>query len=66
MEDALRAPQLGSNMSQYALVLILVLMEDALREKLIYFEGITKKCLNPCFNGRCTARYIVKLLNSKQ
>ena len=36
-------------------VLILVLMEDTLRDKLICISVIWR-CLNPCFNGRYSTR----------
>ena len=29
-------------------------MEDALAQKYIDYVIYYKKCLNPCFNGRCT------------
>ena len=35
-------------------VLILVLMEDALVQKVIYIKMNFLRGLNPCFNGRCT------------
>ncbi len=35
-------------------VLILVLMEDALVQNTLKYSRRAKKCLNPCFNGRCT------------
>ena len=37
-------------------VLILVLMEDALREKRWKEQRLCRLCLNPCSNGRCSAR----------
>ena len=38
-------------------VLILVLMEDTLRELLFLFPQRLKLGLNPCFNGRYSQRY---------
>ena len=38
------------------LVLILVLMEYALRVLMVIIPGITTVCLNPCSNGICSAR----------
>ena len=39
-----------------ATVLILVLMEDALRESIAALDHYTLIGLNPCSNGRCSAR----------
>ena len=36
-------------------VLILVLMEYALREEFITNKSSNRLCLNPCFNGICSA-----------
>ena len=38
------------------LVLILVLMEDALRAQVADLFNKALTCLNPCSNGRCSAR----------
>ncbi len=55
MEDVLRGCQFTSIEDPIA-VLILVLMEDALRElDAIKVEKLSLS-LNPCFNGRCSAR----------
>ena len=54
MEDALR----GQNgFSEYCdrRVLILVLMEDALRVQPQVQQQSRATCLNPCSNGRCSA-----------
>ena len=50
MEDTLRVPGLIDKVKAFA-VLILVLMEDTLRE-LNEREMYHKLSLNPCFNGR--------------
>ncbi len=55
MEDALRG-QKGQRAVQANAVLILVLMEDALREVQNAPNTIIGSCLNPCSNGRCSAR----------
>ena len=39
-------------------VLILVLMEDTLRELLLISNASVMKSLNPCFNGRYSQRVI--------
>ena len=55
MEDALR-DMFTLLFDTAMLVLILVLMEDALR---VFTKALTSKsatCLNPCSNGRCSAR----------
>ena len=54
MEDALR-DYLNMWKSIY-IVLILVLMEDALREGMVGSMLACHTCLNPCSNGRCSAR----------
>ena len=46
-------------------VLILVLMEDALRERVITTQLWRQLCLNPCSNGRCSASLFTKALTSK-
>ena len=59
MEDTLREKKLGqTEMEKY--VLILVLMEDTLRER---NKRFTKNLfsLNPCFNGRYSQRYILTI-----
>ena len=41
-------------------VLILVLMEDALRDWLTdHYRSAGNYCLNPCSNGRCSASLIM-------
>ena len=40
----------------FAAVLILVLMEDGLRVENLDGGGFWLSCLNPCFNGRWSAR----------
>ena len=62
MEDTLRDADANVK-SGSSWVLILVLMEDTLRDEtnLVYFN---EECLNPCFNGRYSQRidnYIIKL-----
>ena len=39
------------------IVLILVLMEDALRVTILFTQKRVKRSLNPCSNGRCSARH---------
>ena len=54
MEDALRVADTGRySLSQT--VLILVLMEDALRESRLMRYNHMRVSLNPCSNGRCSA-----------
>ena len=55
MEDALRGSILHASQCRPQ-VLILVLMEDALRE--CQQSGVVSQAngLNPCSNGRCSAR----------
>ena len=56
MEDALRADS-GILVDLYNVVLILVLMEDALRDFVsAYKNAEISESLNPCSNGRCSAR----------
>ena len=57
MEDTLRV-QNGDDGGEYCgQVLILVLMEDTLREDVKNFFGMNKDVsLNPCFNGRYSQR----------
>ncbi len=54
MEYALRV-SLETEMSPREFVLILVLMEYALRDKEEICNNKIKMCLNPCFNGICSA-----------
>ena len=54
MEDTLRVVHKYYN-KDLVCVLILVLMEDTLREKKVRVED-PKTCLNPCFNGRYSQR----------
>ena len=64
MEDALRGHrELDLLVTQQ--VLILVLMEDALREHNYGTQKIYSSCLNPCSNGRCSARmyYMCQAIN---
>ena len=55
MEDALRAHQEPQSRRRLYGVLILVLMEDALRVYSLYLDTYANG-LNPCSNGRCSAR----------
>ena len=50
MEDTLR-DSIKEEIEKGKIVLILVLMEDTLREVEKYFDK-EERCLNPCFNGR--------------
>ena len=54
MEYALRVSFVKSNENN-TLVLILVLMEYALREELTQLDENGVESLNPCFNGICSA-----------
>ena len=55
MEDALR--ESAQNLIGKVFdVLILVLMEDALREMISLIKEEKYNRLNPCSNGRCSAR----------
>ena len=65
MEDTLRVISDFDNFDDVE-VLILVLMEDTLRESKLHRNGVVILCLNPCFNGRysqsaktCVPLYIV-------
>ena len=60
MEDTLRATiKRGSGC--FLIVLILVLMEDTLRDKEVgYLQGNKIEGLNPCFNGRYSQRYDIE------
>ena len=51
MEDTLRAMYAGGSTEGRG-VLILVLMEDTLRERVKAKLSLFLYCLNPCFNGR--------------
>ena len=55
MEDTLRVNHILSH-PESVVVLILVLMEDTLRDKDVarFYKDV--KCLNPCFNGRYSQR----------
>ena len=55
MEDTLRVKN-RSNFGSLNEVLILVLMEDTLREVEKYFDNEEALRLNPCFNGRYSQR----------
>ena len=39
-------------------------MEDTLRAAIARFGIIIKHCLNPCFNGRYSQRYYVKVVRT--
>ena len=53
MEDTLRVLLKTQRIYHYYCVLILVLMEDTLRDYNNYNnKKNNEKCLNPCFNGR--------------
>ena len=56
MEDALRVETFNFEKTERYRVLILVLMEDALRVSSNISEQVAALCLNPCSNGRCSAR----------
>ena len=56
MEDALRETQSKEKQTEYT-VLILVLMEDALRVESETEATAPGASLNPCSNGRCSASY---------
>ena len=59
MEYALRALMVVGAIFFAWAVLILVLMEYALRGRVMKtFQVFIKVCLNPCFNGICSARFI--------
>ena len=55
MEDTLRV-ETWVKKEDTATVLILVLMEDTLREREFFGHPFTFKSLNPCFNGRYSQR----------
>ncbi len=59
MEDALRAYYNVGSIT-YDVVLILVLMEDALRVEELCLTRLTIVSLNPCSNGRCSARHLLQ------
>ena len=50
MEDTLRVKWRFSRGKRIG-VLILVLMEDTLRETFTHHSSTRVRCLNPCFNG---------------
>ena len=62
MEDTLREYN-EETYSKKKLVLILVLMEDTLRGKVI-FVSLFSISLNPCFNGRYSQRLCKQLLKT--
>ena len=62
MEDALRELNLSSTVSEQV-VLILVLMEDALRGDGQPQVKKPERCLNPCSNGRCSASFCERVLH---
>ncbi len=63
MEYALRDERFSCLMVMY-FVLILVLMEYALRAGQYRGHLQLERCLNPCFNGICSARYQQRLANA--
>ena len=66
MEDTLREKKIGSKI-QKTYVLILVLMEDTLRETLPSIKANFDTGLNPCFNGRYSqSRRAGRLQRGKQ
>ena len=67
MEDTLREA-IVRNEGPFVVVLILVLMEDTLREIIYSTRRIWKLCLNPCFNGRYSqsARVAASFTNPDQ
>ena len=58
MEDTLREDSAAAK-SKRIIVLILVLMEDTLREEIVSSMLQVILCLNPCFNGRYSQRIIL-------
>ncbi len=56
MEDTLRVISGRSITAGLVGVLILVLMEDTLREDGVYSQTFGEVSLNPCFNGRYSQR----------
>ena len=56
MEYALREGETLGEFLDRTMVLILVLMEYALRVKSTYCDFYQSRSLNPCFNGICSAR----------
>ena len=56
MEDTLRVTSAKTQTLRTSTVLILVLMEDTLRDKKKIGSKIQKPSLNPCFNGRYSQR----------
>ncbi len=59
MEDALRE-DVKRPFFTWRVVLILVLMEDALRDILAWNTKAKQARLNPCSNGRCSASFSEK------
>ena len=53
MEDALRVCWM-KGMSEDNIVLILILMEDALRDEQLALAYQEQRCLNPYSDGRCS------------
>ena len=54
---------MGGGYSSRLSVLILVLLENALRVWNIEFDDVAEEIsLNPCFVGKCSTRYIVLML----
>ena len=56
MEDGLRVWEHVIKLDGLYGVLILVLMEDGLRELVNKLNELSESSLNPCFNGRWSAR----------
>ena len=56
MEDTLRGCYFDSSL-RHTIVLILVLMEDTLREVIQQIYILLLQSLNPCFNGRYSQRH---------
>ena len=62
MEDTLRGSDFRAA-QRTANVLILVLMEDTLREWMVHVILYIKISLNPCFNGRYSQRGMWMILS---
>ena len=68
MEDALRGVLVALYLQRKSCVLILVLMEDALRGVTASIQSHLQHRLNPCSNGRCSARpytYVYRAVQSR-
>ena len=64
MEDTLRA-MTHDTIINHVVVLILVLMEDTLRVVAQLRDDERASCLNPCFNGRYSQRWLLRF-NGKE